>query len=478
MLALLTPGAVVHAAPAAEQVGTSSDAQPGIFRVPVAEPTRPAVAASATYGYTEKLDGATGPGHRLGGRVAGAAGLLPWLNLGGVLDARYDRHSGDDDGVMLGGGIAARVAGTLGSLRLGGELRAWVPGAEEVATTFRATSLDARLLFGADLGGPLLALSAGYRLDRSAEAGERAPRLSFGDRAALGLSDFDAVLAGAGIAVPVGRVELLAELSAELLIGKGAPPVAASPLHATAGGRLHLSERMSLELLVDASAGKRPAVGPAEPLVPIEPRVGGLVGWRYRFVETEAAPARARPPVVAPAPKREPAPVAPVDAPFEVVLTDEEGAPVRGAEVTIRVGDRSEALTGDDSGVYRHERIPKGAAKLAVKAPGYEPFERDVVVEAGKSVRLPAKLKSLPPPSQVRGMVRSLGGQPLVAKIRVDPLGVETTTDETGAFQVDVAPGAYEVTIDAEGYESQRRQVRVDAQGVVILNADLVRKKK
>jgi hypothetical protein len=128
--------------------------------------------------------------------------------------------------------------------------------------------------------------------------------------------------------------------------------------------------------------------------------------------------------------------------------------------------------------VYRHDRVPKGPAKLVVKAPGYEPFERDVVVEPGKSVRLPAKLKALPPPSQVRGVVRSFGGQVLVAKVRVDPLGVETTTDETGAFQVDVAPGSYDVTIEAEGYESQRRQVRVDAQGVVILNADLVRKKK
>lgn len=474
MLALLAPGAVVHAAP----VGTSSDAQPGVFRVPVAEHTRPAVAASAAYGYTEKLDGATGPSHRLGGRVAGAVGVLPWLNLSGLLDARYDRHAGGDDGRMLGGSIAARAAGALGSLRLGGELRAFVPGAEDIATTFSATSLDARVLFAADLGGPVLAASAGYRFDRSAEAGERAPRLGFGDRAALGLSDFDAVLAGAGIAVPVGSVELLAELSAELLIGKGAPPVAESPLHATAGGRLHLSERMSLELLVDASAGKRPAVGPAEPLVPIEPRVGGLVGFRYRFVDKAKEPAPERPPVAAPAPAPEPAPVAPVDAPFEVVLTDEEGVPVRGAEVTVRVGDRSEALTGDDSGSYRHERLPKGAAKLVIKAPGYEPFERDVVVEAGKSVRMPAKLTSLPPPSQVRGIVRSLGGQALVAKIRVDPLGVETTTDAGGEFQVDVAPGVYEVTIDAEGYESQRRQVRVDAQGVVILNADLVRKKK
>jgi uncharacterized membrane protein len=156
---------------------------------------------------------------------------------------------------------------------------------------------------------------------------------------------------------------------------------------------------------------------------------------------------------------------------------DEEGVPVRNADVTLRVEDRPTPLTGDDSGRYRNDHVPQGPAKLVIQAPGYEPFEREVVVEPGARVSLPATLKSLPPPSQVRGVVRSFGGQALVAKVRVEPLGVETTTDASGAFQVDVAPGNYDVTIEAQGYESQRRQVRVDAQGVVILNADLVRKK-
>jgi hypothetical protein len=473
-LVVATVGAV-RAEPAV-RLGTSSDAQPGLYRVAVAERIPPAVAVTGAYGYTERLAGAPGASHRVAGRLAGAVGVLPWLNVGGVFDARYDRHSGDG-GTMLDGGVALRGGGTLGSLRLGAELKAWVPGSEQAATTFRATSLDARALFGADLGSALLALNAGYRLDRGAEAGERAPRLGFGDRAALGLSDFDAVLAGAGVAVPVGRIDVLAEVSANVLIGRGAPPFTQSPLHATAGGRMHLSERLSVELLVDGSLGKRSAVGPAEPLVPLEPRIGGLVGLRYRFVADTSNVAAVPPPAAKPAAPVAVRPVAPVDAPFEVTLTDEEGAPVRGAEVTVEVGDRTEVLTGDHPGLYRNERVPKGAAKLVVKAPGFEPFERDVIVEPGKSVRLPATLKSLPAPSQVRGMVRSFGGQALAAKVRVDPLGLETTTDETGAFQLDVAPGSYEVTIQAEGYESQRRKVRIDPQGVVILNADLVRKK-
>ena len=474
---MAAPSLDVHAQ-TSERTGAASDALPGIVRVPVAEGSEPAVAVSAGYGYTEKLAGAPGASHRISGRVAGAAGVLPWLSLGAVANTRYDGHSGDA-GTMLDGTLSARVTAPLGSLRVGAELKGWVPGAEEIGTTFGATSLDARLLFGARLEGVLAAFTAGYRLDRSSEAGARAPRLGFGDRAALGLSEFDAVLIGLGVAVPVGPGEILAEVSGDLLVGDGAPSVAQSPLRATAGARLSLSERLSLELLVDGSLSGRPRVGAAEPLIPIEPRIGGLVGLRYRFtparqdaVIAAPAPAPVRTKPVAP-----PAPAVPAEAPFEVVLVDEEGLPVRNADVTLRTAERSEPLSGDDAGRYRNERVPKGPAKLVIQAPGYEPFERDVVIEPGKSLSLPATLKSLPPPSQVRGVVRSFGGQALVAKVRVEPLGIETTTDVSGAFQVDVAPGSYDVTIEAQGYESQRRQVRVDAQGVVILNADLVRKK-
>jgi hypothetical protein len=470
---VVAPVAEVRAEPA-ERTGAASDAQPGIFRVPVAEGTRPTVALSAGYGYTEKLEAGTRASHRIGGRVAGAVGIQPWLNLGATANVRHDRHG--DSGTMLDGTLAARVAAELGSLRLGAELEGWVPGAEDLSTTFGATSLDARLLFGADVGGALVALAAGYRLDRSAEAGERAPRLAFGDRAALGLSDFDAVLVGAGVAVPLGSVELLGEVSGDLLVGEGAPSLVESPLHATAGARLALSERLCLELLVDGSLGRRPRVGPAEPLVPIDPRAAGLVGLRYRFTPTKAAPVAAMPARAPEVVNVAPPVVAPAEVPFEVLLVDEQGVPVRGADVAVKVGDQSAALTGED-GRYRNEHVPKGRAKLVIKAPGYEPFERDIVVEPGNGVSLPTTLKSLPPPSQVRGVVRSFGGQGLAAKVRVEPLGVEATTDEAGAFQIDVAPGSYDVTVEAPGYESQRRQVRVEAQGVVILNADLVRKK-
>jgi hypothetical protein len=49
---------------------------------------------------------------------------------------------------------------------------------------------------------------------------------------------------------------------------------------------------------------------------------------------------------------------------------------------------------------------------------------------------------------------------------RLDPLIIERRAP----------PGKYEVLVEADGYQSQRRKISVDPQGVVILNADLPKK--
>jgi hypothetical protein len=95
----------------------------------------------------------------------------------------------------------------------------------------------------------------------------------------------------------------------------------------------------------------------------------------------------------------------------------------------------------------------------------------------GASQKLDVQLTALPPASQVRGVVRTFGGRGVVARIRVEPLGADVSTNDGGRFQIDVAPGDYEVVIEAPGYEHQRRKVHVDPLGVVILNADLVKKR-
>lgn len=472
-LGILPAGWVCAAEPTIEPA--APDAQPGLLRVGVAEPTPLAITTTAGYGYTEAI-GDAGVGHR--GTVSLAAALSPqeWLNVAANVRGRYDKH-GSDSGGVIDGGLAARFQTALGDARLGAELEAWLPGADDAATTVKGASLDARALLAAHFGNAIVAGHAGYRLDRSAESAGNAALLAPGDRVALGLSDFDAVLAGLGGGIHFGDTELLLETSADVLIGAGAPGIAESPLRVSGGVRHALTRRLDAALLGDVSLSKRPDTAPTAPLVPIEPRFSLLasVTWRFtaepessRESEEHANEASPKPVVVPPPPK-------PTDAPIDIAITDDQGRPVSDAKVTLR--DVPEALPGNADGHYKAEHVPAGTTEIAVGAAGYEPLTQPLTVAAGVPQTLTLKLTALPPPSQIRGVVRTYGGKPLAARIRVDPLGVDAATDASGAFQIDVAPGNYEVTIEADGFQTQRRKVTVEARGVVIVNADLTKGK-
>jgi hypothetical protein len=480
LLSALSVSLMASPARAAGGSGAASDAQPGIHRVGVAERAPLTFAATLGYGMTEPQGDARGYHHRLSLKLASAAALLPWLSLAPAIGARQDWHR-NDSGSVLDASLAARVLAPWHNLRLGAELKAWVPGAESASLVADSASLDARGLFGARWERYVLAFAGGYRFDRSAAAGKNAARLGPGDRLALGLSSFDAVLLGAGSSVELGASQILLEVSADVLVGKGAPSFTKSPLRATAGVRQALSERWSAELLADVTLSARPGAGPADPLVPIEPRFSALAGLRYRFAPEApravayGSPAEQHQQPEAPATPA-PAPAAPSDTTLELSVVDGEGVPVDNARVRLWVGDAERTLE-PPSALHRLEHVPAGALKVAVEAPGFEPFERSLSLEAGKPQQLRIDLKALPPPSQVRGSVRSFGGKGLVAHVRVEPLGIETTTTEGGGFQIDVPPGGYDVVIEAKGYQSQRRKVTVDPQGVVILNAELTKKR-
>jgi hypothetical protein len=465
------------AARGAEPAPPASDAQPGLHQVGIAAVGSPALAATLGYGYTEKQDSADGAHHRLSVRAAAALPVLRWLSLGALIDGRYDLHP-DDSGQVLGGAVLARASAKTGALRLGGELKGWVPGAEDASTMVRAASLDARALVGGQVGSVELASVVGFRFDRSAAAGENASSLAPGDRLALGLSDFDAVLVGFGAGIPFGKNELLAEASADVLVGRGAPAVMQSPLRLAAGLRHELTRPLALEVLAVGSLSGQPDLAPGAPLVPNEPRLSVFIGVRYRFLPPPAEP----PPREAPPPPR-PAPVAvavvaaPTDARVAVLVRDEQGAPVPAAKASVVRGSERVELASDGAGRYTDEHVGPGNAVLHVEAAGFEPLERSVTLKPGVPLELELSLTALPPPSQVRGLIRNLSGKPLVAKIRVEPNAIEAVTDASGEFRLDLPPGNYDVAIEAPGYAKQKRRVSVVPQGVVILNVELVKQR-
>lgn len=116
---------------------------------------------------------------------------------------------------------------------------------------------------------------------------------------------------------------------------------------------------------------------------------------------------------------------------------------------------------------------------VAAPAPKPTPPPAPVVVEAKPEppAAEPTPAEPALPPGQIRGRVRSLRGAPIRARVEVVPLGQTLSTDDKGAFVIDVPPGRYSVVVRAEGYEEQERPAEVEQNGVTILVIDLRRAK-
>jgi hypothetical protein len=457
--------------------GDGNHARPALLNVPVAVPGKTGSFAGAVdlgLGMTEPLRDDDASHQRLGLGAAASVDAAQWLNVGLLFNGRYDRHGQDeqgrDDGLLFQSELSARAAWQTATLGFGAEVGAWLPGGPDVGRSLSAVSGDGRLFVSQQRGRLTWGAFGGYRLDRSAEAAEDADQLRFGDRIALGASDFDAALLGVGLGYAVGRSFLFGEVTSRLLLG--APSLGASPSLASLGVRRPLSESgLSLEVSLSALVSSRPSPAAAAELAPFEPRALLSIGLRYRPVARAlAAPISPAAPVTAPAP--EPA-KAPPPSSVELALLDDQGQPLQRAKVTLLQGDKETPLVEHAPGRYGSAEVEPGPARLRVQADGFQPVERDVTLTAGRAVQVDVQVQQALPAGQVRGLVRSLRGKPLDAKVRLEPAGVETKTDAEGFFQLDVPPGQYEVVIESPGFQPQRRAVKVEKQGVVIVNADL-----
>lgn len=473
----LAPGA--HA----EGVGDGSRARSALGRVGVPALGRPgaaAVAADLNGGFTEALADGDSAHTRVGAGAAVAVDAARFLNLGLRLGGRYDRHGtderGTDDGFLFDSELSGRLSWRTGALGLGLEGVAWLPGGKDIGQSLSALGADGKLLVSAQATPSLvIAGFAGYRLDRSRKIVDDPARLRFGDRSALGASDFDAVLAGLGGGYVSGKTTLFAEGAAQLLLSS--PKLSASPIWLTLGARRALGANLSAELSLTGLLSGRPDVAATAQLSPIEPRATLAFGLRYRFGSAEPAPASRAPAPASALVKTLPPPVAPTTTSVELVLLDDRGQPLPRAKVVVTQDGADVPLSESEPGHYRLEGAKPGKARLRITADGFKPIERELELGAGKPARVDAHAEQALPAGQVRGLVRSFRGKALAASIHLEPGAVETKTDAEGFFQIDVPPGEYDVVIEAPGFEPQRRKAKVEQQGVVIVNADLVQKK-
>jgi Carboxypeptidase regulatory-like domain len=487
---LLLTAATGLAVGQAPPVGTASSGMRGLVHTGLPISTRELnLNGNAGYGFTEPIDPGESPHHR--GQASFGASIAPWPFLAFALrfDGRLEVHP-DDDGVTHSAGFGdprlfVRAGHALSpSVSVGGELGVWFPGTEAPSLVPDATSPEARVLFAyTPQGSPWALLAAsGFRLDNSGNAAPDLTRLRLGDRVSLGMSDSNAVLIALGAARRFGSaVEVFAEASADLLVGPDAPELAQSPLRAALGGRYFLSRALQAEFTATVSLSQRPPVGPTDPLVPIEPRVQGVLGLRYSFDLEPGATEVAPPPdskpkaavAVVPA-----LPKSPQVATVAGVLTDDGGEPLPDARIRLRGADGVEhELISDAEGRYSFADVPVGPASLEVSATGFQTQAWEIDVQPGLA---PEAARALVPKTDVgvlRGLVRSFTSEPLRAQIVVQDKRKKVVASldsaEDGRFELELAPGNYRVTIKSSGFRVHERQIKVEGNGVSILNVDM-----
>ncbi len=472
---------------ASDEVGITKTGLRGIHRIGVPFSSQPgiSVAGSAGYGFIEKIGPAQGSHHRLRGTLGVGAVILPQLALGIQFAGRSDFHPDDENGsdpsivgdprFLLRGGFEANQW-----LQLGAEALAWMPGGNAPSIEWDATTLDTKLLAAASPSGSSwnIALMAGFRWDNSSNASPGVDRVGPSERISLGLSDFNAILVGLGGAYRISMVELIGELTADLYVGDGSPSAGVFPWRIDAGARYNVTSSLQLELLAAAIIGKRPNVGPSDPLLPIEPRFSVTVGISYTwgFGDRDG-----QEPIVAPEPdaQEEEPPIAPKPptTTVEGKLINEEGEPVVGATMRLTIGEETFETETDKEGSYIFEKVPLGEAKLTATADGFEGAEWVFEVTPDMQKAEPRKMISAELGSLIKGLVRSFRSKGLKAYVTIMPLGIELQTDADGRFQSELPPGSYTLSIKALGYRSQTKEVKVEENSVIILNVDMHRRK-
>jgi hypothetical protein len=415
-------------------------ALPALLRLPVAGAAAPGVdvAASGAYGLTEAVLGDADIHHRFGGVLAGAVRVTPWLALGARVEGRVDRHvgaSGRDSGALGDLALSARVDHDLSAaFALGAQLGLRIPGREAPSLAPDASTVDLSLA-AAWRPSPAVTLAAlaGFRLDGSARALAPGTTLSPPDRLALGASDSNAALAGLGAQVRAGAAELFGEVTGDLLVGAVAPPLGQSPWRAAVGGRLPLATvgagTLTAGVHAEVALSARPGDPQSAPRFPIEPRfsAGLTLAWRLAaFGAARPAPATGG--------------------------SDAGDGGARGADG----GPDSGGAAGDAAG-------GAGGAGGDAGGDGADTAVEPETVGAATGTS-----------GAVRGVVRTRRGGPVArARVRLRPGDLEARTDAQGAFELEVAPGPYEVVIEADGLRAQRRRVQVEERGVTVLNVEL-----
>ena len=253
------------------------------------------------------------PDHKLDsgiGDLALSYAPINAITLALSFDGRIDRHQGRlpkvDMAYVGGPHLLARIATSFGRIRIGGQLGVYLPGQEAPSIVPEATTVDVRGLLSIKAGASTVSVGVGFRYDNTAKSAKSAAvpdpmmfraDIAAEDRVSLGISDFDAVIAGLHVVVPIGRVFVGLETSADVFVGSGA----LGPI-LRAGGNVGIHLGAGWSAYAFAQAAHVPSIDyndvdaatakliPYEPTVTTGVGVTGVLGGRAKSTRHIAEP--------------------------------------------------------------------------------------------------------------------------------------------------------------------------------------------
>ena len=151
------------------------------------------------------------------------------------------------------------------------------------------------------------------------------------------------------------------------------------------------------------------------------------------------------------------------------------GAPLAGATVTAVVEGRARTTRTGLDGTYRFGAVPVGPVEVTAEAFGYRPATESAEIVEGQTTTVDFALTALP---TLGGTVTDANdGAPVAGATVTATSGDDTRTATTGAdgtYVMFLELGTWSVTVEADGYATETREVVVDEEGeAVTLDVEL-----
>jgi len=157
------------------------------------------------------------------------------------------------------------------------------------------------------------------------------------------------------------------------------------------------------------------------------------------------------------------------------VLDAQTGEPLAGALVTADGHDLPPVASEPATGRFLTYPLPAGTVRLRVTREGYEPVAQELTLSGGQTAAFEFRLQSAVKPARFL-LSASAEGKPVAATVTLKGPKEEQLALPPGASapaKLELPAGQYTVTVKAEGFLAQTREVQVSEGGELKLAFEL-----